>query len=63
MVGVKLAASEVLWSLRCAGLRFNQLYDPARFLGLELVPGALAGATGMVAPTGRFDERNLSRAA
>ena len=38
-------------------------YDPARFLGLELVPGALAGATGMVAPTGRFDERNLSRAA
>lgn len=26
-------------------------YDPARFLGLEMVPGALAGAKGHVVPT------------
>lgn len=29
--------------------------DEARFLGLELKPGALAGATGLVRPTGAID--------
>jgi predicted N-acetyltransferase YhbS len=30
--------------------------DRARFLGLELAPGALAGASGIVRPSGRFAE-------
>ena len=30
-------------------------YEPARFLGLELVPGALAGAAGLVQPTGAVE--------
>lgn len=30
-------------------------YQPERFLGLELTPGALAGARGMVVATGAFD--------
>lgn len=35
--------------------------ERARFLGLELAPGALAGASGMVVPTGIM-ERSLDRA-
>jgi predicted N-acetyltransferase YhbS len=38
-------------------------YDPARFLGLELTPGALAHATGMVVATGALERRRISRAA
>ena len=38
-------------------------YDPARFLGLELEPGALAHATGMVVATGAVERRRISRAA
>ncbi len=38
-------------------------YDPARFLGLELDPGALAPATGMVVATGAMERRRISRAA
>jgi predicted N-acetyltransferase YhbS len=36
-----------------AGLHLPGPYEPARFLGLELTPGRLAGATGMVVATGR----------
>lgn len=35
-----------------AGLSLPGPYESARFLGLELVPGALAGTTGLVTPTG-----------
>ena len=38
-------------------------YDPARLLGLELEPGALAHATGMVVATGALERRRISRAA
>ena len=38
-------------------------YDPARFLGLELDPGALAHATGMVVATGALERRRISKAA
>ena len=38
-------------------------YDPARFLGLELTPGALAHATGMVVATGALERRRISKAA
>ena len=38
-------------------------YDPARFLGLELAPGALAQATGMVVATGVLERRRISKAA
>lgn len=37
------------------GLDLPGPVDRARFLALELVPGALAGATGMVAATGAFE--------
>ena len=37
--------------------------DPARFLGLELAPGALVQATGMVVATGVMERRRISRAA
>jgi predicted N-acetyltransferase YhbS len=32
-------------------------YDPKRFLALELAPGALAGARGLVSPTGRIEPK------
>lgn len=35
-----------------AGLSLPGPYDEARFLGRELVPGALSGAIGLVTPTG-----------
>ncbi len=38
-------------------------YDPARFLGLELAPGALAHATGMFVATGAMERRRISKAA
>ena len=38
-------------------------YDPARFLGLELEPGVLAGANGLVAATGLPARRYLRKAA
>ena len=38
-------------------------FDPARFLGLELAPGALAHATGMVVATGALERRRISKAA
>jgi predicted N-acetyltransferase YhbS len=38
-------------------------YDPARFLGLEFTPGALAHATGMVVATGDLERRRISKAA
>ncbi len=38
-------------------------FDPARFLGLELTPGALANAKGMVFATGVLERRRTSRAA
>jgi predicted N-acetyltransferase YhbS len=34
--------------------------DPDRFLGLELAPGALAAAHGLVVPAGRMDGRRRS---
>jgi predicted N-acetyltransferase YhbS len=37
--------------------------DEARFLGLELKPGALAGARGLVRPTGAIDLNEYRRAA
>ncbi|MFK8253508.1 GNAT family N-acetyltransferase [Ancylobacter terrae] len=36
------------------GLWLPGAFDRSRFLGLELVPGALAGARGLVSPTGDF---------
>jgi len=44
------------------GLDMPGPVDRARFLGLELVDGALDGASGMITATGRIDER-LVRAA
>ncbi len=38
-------------------------YDPARFLGLELEPGALAHARGMVVATGALERRRIFKAA
>ena len=34
--------------------------DRARFLGLELIPGALAGARGLVGPTGELEKPNVA---
>jgi len=45
------------------GLDLPGWYDPARFLGLEFEPGALARATGMVVATGALERRRISRAA
>ena len=36
--------------------------DPARFLGLELVPGALDGAEGLIAASGRIEEAAVKAA-
>ncbi|WP_407529487.1 GNAT family N-acetyltransferase [Methylobacterium oryzisoli] len=44
--GFSAAATGALW--------LPGPYDPARFLGLDLVPGALAGAGGLVQATGRL---------
>ncbi len=38
------------------GLGLPGPVDPARFLGLELIPGALAGAEGLVSASGRMAE-------
>lgn len=38
-----------------ANLDLPGWYAPERFLGLELQPGALKGAAGMLRPTGAFD--------
>ena len=38
-------------------------YDPARFLGLEFAPGALANAKGMVIANGVMERRRVARAA
>ena len=45
------------------GLDLPGWFDPARFLGLELAPGALSCAQGMVVPTGAMAPRRLARAA
>ena len=45
------------------GLDLPGWFDPARFLGLELAPGALAHATGMVVATGALERRRISKAA
>ena len=45
------------------GLDLPGWYDPARFLGLEFAPGALAHAKGMVVATGLKDRRRIARAA
>ncbi|HVL70986.1 MAG TPA: N-acetyltransferase [Beijerinckiaceae bacterium] len=47
-----------------AGLALPGPFERGRFLGLELAPGALAGACGLVAPTGRriATERRRDRA-
>ena len=45
------------------GLDLPGWYDPARFLGLEFAPGALARAKGMVVATGLKDRRRIARAA
>jgi predicted N-acetyltransferase YhbS len=39
---------------KAAGLQLPGPVERNRFLGLELVPGALDGAEGMVAATGRL---------
>jgi predicted N-acetyltransferase YhbS len=38
------------------GLALPGPVDPERFLALELEPGALSGATGIVTPRGRLIE-------
>ncbi len=45
------------------GLDLPGWYDPARFLGLEFVPGALAHASGMVIAAGVMERRRIARAA
>ena len=45
------------------GLDLPGWFDPARFLGLELIHGALACAEGMVVPTGAMEHGRLARAA
>jgi predicted N-acetyltransferase YhbS len=47
--GFSQAATERLW--------LPGPYERERFLGLELQPGALAGARGLVSATGAFEER------
>lgn len=41
-------------------LRLPGPYEPHRLLGLELVPGALDGAEGLIVPTGAPAEQELS---
>jgi len=49
---------------KTAELRLPGPYEPERFLALELVPGALDGARGLVSATGAFENaRNLARSA
>jgi predicted N-acetyltransferase YhbS len=45
--GFDVALTEGLW--------LPGSFDRSRFLGLELVPGALAGARGLVSPTGEME--------
>jgi len=45
------------------GLDLPGWHDPARFLGLEFVAGALAHARGMVIAAGVMDQRRIARAA
>ena len=45
------------------GLDLPGWFDPARFLGLEFEPGALASASGMVVATGALERRRISKAA
>ena len=45
------------------GLDLPGWFDPARFLGLELDPGALAHAQDMVVATGALERRRISKAA
>jgi predicted N-acetyltransferase YhbS len=45
------------------GLDMPGWVDPARFLGLELVPGALAGARGLVVASGLREAQSHSRVA
>ena len=46
-----------------AGLEMPGWVDPARFLGLEFEPGALAGARGLVLASGLREQPRHSRAA
>ena len=48
---------------RTKGLWLPGPFERARFLGLDLVPGALAGARGLVAATGERDEPSLTAVA
>ena len=47
--------------LTLPGLALPGPVDAARFLGLELKPGTLAGAQGLIAPTGRLEEKQRQR--
>jgi predicted N-acetyltransferase YhbS len=43
------------FALAPAGLDLPGPVDRARFLGFDIIPGALSGATGMVVPTGEME--------